>query len=242
MFGFLLGATGMFATMYSTQAILPELSQAFTVSPSQAGLTISATVLMVALGAWLWGALSDHHGRRRSILLASALLVVPTAALAVVPTFPLLLACRAAQGLCMPGLLAVGVPYVGEVFTPRLAGRAMGYYTVALVVGGLVGRIGVALLTAAVGWRLALAALALLPAAGVLVMRRSLPEAPAPARSRRGLTGVLAQARSGPLLRPTVAGSALLFMFIGTFSYVTFRLERPPFGLGLGAVSLVFAL
>src|SRR5699024_1063126 len=38
--GFMLGAAGMFATMYSTQAILPELSRDFDVSPSRAGLTI----------------------------------------------------------------------------------------------------------------------------------------------------------------------------------------------------------
>ena len=40
--GFMLGAAGMFATMYSTQAILPELSRDFDVSPSRAGLTISS--------------------------------------------------------------------------------------------------------------------------------------------------------------------------------------------------------
>ena len=46
--GFMLGATGMFAAMYSTQAILPELSAEFDVSPSRAGLTISAVVASVA--------------------------------------------------------------------------------------------------------------------------------------------------------------------------------------------------
>ena len=42
MAGFLFGAAGMFATMYSTQAILPVLGRDFGVSPSRAGLTISA--------------------------------------------------------------------------------------------------------------------------------------------------------------------------------------------------------
>ena len=82
---------------------------------------------------------------------------------------------RAVQGLCMPGLLTVGVPYIAEVFVPRLGTRAMGLYLAALVVGGLVGRLGVALVTAEFGWRAGLGVLALLPLAATIVMRRSLP-------------------------------------------------------------------
>lgn len=242
MLGFLVGATGMFATMYSTQAILPELSRAFRVPPAEAGLSISVTVALVAAGAWVWGAHSDRHGRRRTILLASGLLVVPTAALAVVPGFGLLLACRAAQGLCMPGLLTVGVPYIREVFAPRLAGRAMGYYVVALVTGGLLGRLGVALLAAGIGWRAALAALAVLPCAGTVMMWRSLPEGPPSARSRRQLAAVAAHLRNPRLRRAVVAGGAFLFAFIGVFSYVVYRLEGPPFHLGPQTTSLVFLL
>lgn len=242
MLGFLVGATGMFATMYSTQAILPALSRSFGVRPSEAGLSISVTVLLVAAGAWLWGAFSDRHGRRRTILLASGLLVVPTAALAVVPSFGLLLACRALQGLCMPGLLTVGVPYIGEVFAPRLAGRAMGYYVVALVVGGLVGRLGVALLAAVIGWHAALASLAVLPCAGTVMMWRSLPEGPPATRTTRSLGAVASHLRNPRLRRAIAAGSALLFVFIGVFSYVVYRLQAPPFDLGSQASSLVFVL
>ena len=162
MAGFLLGSAGMFATMYSTQAILPELGREFQVGPAQAGLTISAVVVAIALGVWLWGPLSDRIGRRRSIVLASALLVVPTVAAGLAPTFGALLACRAVQGLCMPGLLAVGVPYVMEAFGPWLGGRAMGVYVSALVAGGLIGRVGVGLATSVVGWRWAVGGLAVL--------------------------------------------------------------------------------
>ena len=49
MAGFLLGAAGMFAVTYSTQAILPELGRSFGVSPAQAGLTISVVVLGAVL-------------------------------------------------------------------------------------------------------------------------------------------------------------------------------------------------
>jgi YNFM family putative membrane transporter len=231
----------MFATMYSTQAILPEIAHTFGVRPSTSGLTISVTVMMVALGAWLWGSYSDRRGRRRSLVLSSALLVVPTVALVVVPGFPGLLVCRALQGLCMPGLLTVGVPYVAEVFGPRLGGRAMGNYILALVVGGLIGRVGVAELSTVIGWRTSLALLAVLPASGAVVMMRTLPETSRGGHTA-GLRAVLDQLRNPHLLRAAAAGSALLFTFIGVFSYASYRLEEAPFRLGPDTGSLIFVL
>ncbi len=238
----MLGAAGMFATMYSSQAILPELGRDFSVSPSQAGLTISVVVLAVAVAGWIWGPLSDRYGRRRSLMLASGLLVLPSLAAAAAPTFTWLLVFRALQGACMPGLLTAGVPYVAEVFSPAMGGRAMGYYTIALVSGGLLGRVGVGLVTVVGGWRLGFVLVALLPLAGVIVMRRWLPEAPEPERSASHATAFAAQLRNPRVLAPAIAASALFFTFVGLFSYVTFRLQRPPFGYGPATTSLVFTL
>ena len=172
---FLFAAAAMFTAMYSTQAILPELGREFSVEPAQTGLTVSVVIGALAVGAWFWGPLSDRIGRRRSLVLASGALVVPSLGVALAPSFGVLLAMRAAQGLCMPGLLTVGVPYVTEAYAERIGARAMGLYVSALVLGGLVGRVGVALLTAATTWRVALGAVAALPLAATLVMRRSLP-------------------------------------------------------------------
>ncbi|QEC49309.1 MFS transporter [Baekduia soli] len=240
---FLLGAAAMFTAMYSTQAILPQLGRDFGVSPSQAGLTVSVVIGALAAGAWLWGPLSDRIGRRASLVLASALLVVPSLLVAVAPTFGLLLAARVLQGLCMPGLLTVGVPYVTEAFTARIGTRAMGYYVSSLVVGGFVGRVGVALATALVGWRVALGAVAALPLLATVVMRRSLPPEPDLPRSS-GLSGATLRRLLGnrALIAATVAGSASFGSFLGVFSYLDFRLERAPFGLSAAQIGLVFGL
>src|SRR5215210_3725973 len=212
---FLVAAAAMFAVMYSTQAILPELVREFGVSPSQAGLSVS-----VVIGA----------------------LVVPTLLVALAPSFELLLALRALQGLCMPGLITVGVPYVTEAYTPSLGPRAMGYYIAALVAGGLVGRVGVALLTAATGWRVALGLLTLLPLASTVLMRRRLPEEPSTGRRTTPLSlRAAARVLHNPvLLAATLAGSALFFAFVGAFSYIDFRLEREPFLLDPSITGLVF--
>ena len=236
--GFMLGAAGMFATMYSTQAILPELSRDFDVSPSRAGLTISFVVLAVAVGGFVWGPVSDRIGRPRSIRLASLLLVPPTIGVALAPSFEALLVFRTLQGLCMPGLLTVGVPYVAEAFVPRIGARAMGYYVSALVVGGLIGRLGVALASAVVGWRVAIGVLAVFPLAAAIAMRSGLPEPDLPHRGG----GIVHHLRNLRLIGVSICAGALFFTFVGTFTYVIFRLEEPPFSYSVAVSSLIFLL
>jgi MFS transporter, YNFM family, putative membrane transport protein len=239
---FLLGASGMFASMYSTQAILPELGRDFGVGPARAGLTVSVVVLAIAVAVWFWGPLSDRLGRRRTMILASAVLVVPTIAAGLAPTFETLLVARALQGLCMPGLLTVGLPYVMEAFGGWLGGGAMGVYVSSLVAGGLVGRVGVALVAHVAGWRWGVGGLAVLPAAGALLMLRALPEVETPVRHGTIVGAIPAQLRNGALVRTSLAGGCVFFTFVGTFTFVTFRLERAPFGFGDVESSLVFLL
>src|SRR5436309_2353077 len=240
----LLGAAAMLATMYSAQAILPELGRAFDVSPAESGLTMTSLIVALAVGVWFWAPLSHRIGRRRSLLLACGALVVPTLAAALAPSFGALVVARALQGLCMPGLLTVGVPYIAQVFGPRIGARAMGYYVSSMILGGLVGRLGVAGLTAVAGWRVALGLLALVPLAATVVMSRSLPDVPELSEdSRREARSSMRELlRNRTLLAATIGGSCLTFGFNGAFSFVGFRLEEAPFSLSPAAASLVFTL
>jgi YNFM family putative membrane transporter len=138
----------------------------------------------------------------------------------------------------MPGLLTVGAPYVVEAFVPRIGARAMGYYVSALVAGGLIGRLGVGLASALVGWRVAIGALAVLPLAAAISMRSGLPEPALPPRGG-GIARHLGNVR---LLGVSLGGGALFFTMVGTFTYVTYRLEEPPFSYSAAVASLVFLL
>jgi YNFM family putative membrane transporter len=232
----------MFATVYCTQAILPTLGRQFGVGAAQTGLTISVVVVAMAAGAWIWGPLSDRIGRKRCLVLSSGLLVVPTVGLGLAPSFGVLLLCRLLQGLCMPGLLAVGLNYVQEVFGDWLGGKAMGCYLSSLVAGGLIGRVGVALASHEVGWRLALASLALLPSVAALFMHYALPQSSVPAREKQELSAVTRLLENRALLLATLGGCALFFSFVGVFSFVTYYLEGPPFSLSPALGSLIFVL
>src|SRR5207247_8573344 len=89
------------------------------------------------------------------------------------------------------------------------------------------------------GWRWAIGVLAVLPLSAAVVMQRSLVDLPVTGGTFRG---VRRQLRNPALVRATVTGTAFFFTFVGWFSYVVYRLERPPFDFGPGVGSLVFLL
>ena len=154
----------------------------------------------------------------------------------------MLLPFRVLQGLCMPGLLAVGVPYVTEAFTPQIGSRAMGYYVSSLVAGGLLGRVGVALLTAAFGWRVGVGSMAILPLAATVIMSRSLPEVASFESTRFSARALAEHLRNRALILATVGGSCMFFGFVGVFTYVDYRLEAPPFSYSQEQTGLIFLL
>jgi YNFM family putative membrane transporter len=176
------------------------------------------------------------------MMASAALICVPTALAGLAPNLPSLLAVRACQGLCMPGLLVVAVPYVTERFRGRAAGAAMGAYTASLVFGGLVGRVGTALVADVTSWRVGLEALTVPSVAGAVAMRLWLPR-DEPRHARRDLRAVVAghlQNRA-LLLNGAVAGTTF-FGFVGVFTYATHRLTAPALGLSLGQAGLVYAV
>ena len=237
-----LGASAMFANMYSTQAILPDVERGLGATPAAAGLTITVVVLAVAAGGWVAGPLSDRLGRARVMSSAAVLICIPTAVAGLAPTMPALLAVRACQGLLMPGLLTVAVPYVTERFRGSAAGAAMGAYTASLVFGGLVGRVGTALVADVTSWRVGLEALTLPTVAGALAMYAWLPR-DEPRHQRRDLRAVAAEhVRNASLLLNALAAGATFFAFVGVFTFATHRLTAPPLGLSLGAAGLVYAV
>ena len=76
-----IGVIGAFAFLqvYSIQAILPVLMQAFHANETQVGMTVGATVLSIAIMSPFMGMLSDAIGRKNLILASIVFMAIPTA-------------------------------------------------------------------------------------------------------------------------------------------------------------------
>jgi YNFM family putative membrane transporter len=190
--------------------------------------------------------LSDAKGRvgvLRVAIVAAALLglLVPFA-----PTFPVLVALRAVQGLALAGVPAVAMAYLAEEVEPRRAGAAMGLFIAGNAVGGMVGRILVGLLSAWLGWKGGLWGLALLDLALAAWFARNVPPSRRfrPRRFRRDaiLRGLAASGRDPVLLGLYAMAFLVMGSFVTVYNYLAFSLEGPPWRLPPSAVSWVFLL
>jgi len=240
-----LGLAGFcaFLNVYAAQPLLPLLSATFGASKAATSLTVSAPNLAVALAAPLVGAWSARFPLHRVIAIALAAMVIPTLLAATAGGLPTLVAWRFAQGLAVPGVYAVGVTYAASVWPPASLGRATAALVTGNVLGGFCGRLVAGLVAEALGWRQAFLALGLLTALGAAITWRLLPlanradtEASSPGES---LVGVVQEAR---LVASFAVGFGVLFTQVATFTYVTYHLAEPRYGLGSAGLSGVFTV
>ncbi|HEY4570368.1 MAG TPA: MFS transporter, partial [Kribbella sp.] len=124
-----------FALLYSTQPLLPELVDAFHVSPSQSALSVSFATLGLGLALLLAGPASEVIGRttlmRWSVAATSGFALLSAFA----PTWHTLLALRGLQGIAMAGLPAVAMAYLREEVHQDSHARASGLYIAGTAVG-----------------------------------------------------------------------------------------------------------
>jgi YNFM family putative membrane transporter len=235
-------AAVVFADMYLTQPILPLLSHEFGLAPATAGLSVSVVVLLIALASASYGPLSDQLGRKPVMVGSCALLTAPTLLCAFAPSFNALLVFRALQGLCIPGLTAVAVAYLGDLVEPGALGSAVGGWIAATVAGGLIGRVTSGLIADMLGWRAAFGGFAALTFLSALALALALArDTVGPAGGwRRAYAGMFMHLRNRRLLGAFLIGGALFFGFIGIFTYLPYYLTGAPFGLAPGLVAFAY--
>ncbi len=233
--------------LFATQAILPALTTAYGVSPAAMGFAVNASTIGMAaggLGVALFGGRLD---RRRGILLSLALLAIPTALLATMPSLPVFTTLRIVQGVFMSTAFALTLAYLGEHASAGDTASAFAAYVTGNVASNLFGR----LLAAGIVDHLGLAAnfhvFAALNLAGAVLVWFTVERTPPMAQVDMSRASPFASWRrhlADPALRAAFAtGFAILFAFIGTFTYVNFVLVGPPFSVGmmmLGTVYFVF--
>lgn len=235
--------TSAFIDMYATQPLLPLLRTTFGASEAAVGATISTLTFACALSAPLVGPFADRIGRKRVIVTAIVLLGIATLATATATTLQALVAWRFVQGLFMPGIFAVTLAYIAEEFPAAVGGRAVGAYIAGNVFGGFFGRYLSALVASRTDWHAAFVVLGLLNFVGAAIVFAALPRARRFSKSvsiGASLRAMAGFVRNPVLLATYAVGGSILFALVATFTFVTFYLAGPPFGLGTAALGNVF--
>jgi YNFM family putative membrane transporter len=236
---------GTFLTLYAPQPLLPLFRQLFHASELLVSLTVTASVLAVAMAAPLVGLLADALGRKRVIVAAMIGQALPTFLAATASGLPGLILWRFLQGLFIPGIIAVAMAYISEESPAHAVASTMATYVAGNVVGGFSGRFISGWVAFRWGWRAAFVLLGAAALLSALVTWWLLPGSTRFIRQRTAFASLLAfreHLHNPQLLATYAVGFNVLFFQVASFTYVNFYLADEPFGLSPAALSSIFAV
>ena len=235
-----------FSLIYCVQPLLTEFTRAYGISAPQSALALSLTTGLLALSILLMSALGEGWPRRRLIFASMCGAALLTLLSAAAPSWPLFLLARAAEGVVLGGVPAMAMAFLTDLIDRRDLGRAMGLYVGGTAFGGMMGRVGLGLLTEFTPWRVALLVVGLLALLAAAGFRMLVPDVPARGdgslRARDHLQVWRGHLSRGTLARLFLVGFVNLGVFVAVFNYLGFRLMAAPYHLSHAALSLLFTV
>lgn len=115
-----------------------QLTEAFALTPSFLGLTVSSALWGTVAGAMTAGYPGQRIGRRDSLRLMAAFYLLSALGCAFAWNWGSLLAFRVIGGLGIGGFSVLAPMYIAELSPPKWRGRLVGFFQVNIVVGILV--------------------------------------------------------------------------------------------------------
>lgn len=235
-----------FSLLYCVQPLLPAFAHEFHIGAASASLALSLSTGLLALAILLAGMVSERYGRKELMFASLAIAACCNLLAGVAPSWHLILAARALEGLALGGVPAVAMAYLAEEIDHRGLGFAMGLYVGGNAFGGMMGRVSMSILAEHFGWRSAMIAIGVLDLLLAVAFVMLLPA------SRHFVRNGTMQLRDhialwkrhlGHARLPLTFGIAALNMgiFVTSYNYAGFRLMSPPFSLSATVTGLIFS-
>jgi MFS transporter, DHA1 family, multidrug resistance protein len=220
---------GMVASTIYVPSI-PAIAGAFETSIARVQLTFVGYLLAFAASMVVLGPLSDHYGRRRTILCGLALSAISSVACAISPTIDFLIAARVVQGIGACAGLVVGRAITREVWGREAAARVIAGRAIAATLMQAFAPILGGYLQGWFGWRCNFVFTGVIACVAMALVTRYVPE---------GRAATVAPSRTGGMLASyrTLLGTRrfLSYAFTAAGSHAGFHI----FAAGAPAVLIV---
>ncbi len=232
----------------------PVIAASLGASIADVQLSLSAFVLGLAIGQFVYGPAIDRFGRKRPLLLGVALFGVVSFALMFVSDPTVFIALRFVQALGAAAGMVVSRAVIRDLFDVREGARVLSMMMAIVSIGPIVAPTLGGLILSIAHWHALFGFIGVFAALCFLATLRSLPETLAPAARRRVgpwqviaiFARLLAQAR---FIVPALAGAVA---FSSVFAYVSgsphvfmglYGIDQTRFGwvFGINALGLVVA-
>jgi EmrB/QacA subfamily drug resistance transporter len=135
-----------------TSVALPAIRSSYGAGAQQVQWVVNAYLLPLSALLLLGGALGDHFGRRRFLVIGTSLFGLASLTCALAPSLPLLLAARAAQGIGAALLLPNSLALLNAAYSGDKRGRAVGIWAAAGAAAAAIAPLIGGWLVDAVGW------------------------------------------------------------------------------------------
>ena len=110
---------------------LPAIRGSYGAGAAEVQWVVNAYLLPLSALLLLGGALGDHFGRRRLLVIGTSLFAITSLVCALAPSLPILLAARAGQGVGAALLLPNSLALLNAAFSGEKRGRAVGIWAAA---------------------------------------------------------------------------------------------------------------
>jgi DHA2 family multidrug resistance protein-like MFS transporter len=131
---------------------LPIIASTLQVAPGDSVWVVTGYQVAIVMFLLPAGAAGERFGYRRVFMVGVALFTLASAACALAPALPWLVAARFVQGIGSAAVMALGVGIIRFIYPRRLLGAAIGWNALAVAFSGAAGpSIGAAILSVA-GW------------------------------------------------------------------------------------------
>ena len=204
--------------------ILPQLGEELSIADTLLGTLITAYSLMVGLFAIISGPISDRIGRRRILLMGTAMMTVSLACHFFVTDYFSFLAVRVFSGVAGGILSGAAVSYVGDYFPYNRRGWALGWVMSGSAFGQIFGIPMGVVLAGHFGFKAPFYLFSVTMAATFLLLWLRLPQPPIRKREdqltvRGAVADYLAMLR-----RKEIAAAAVAFflMFLGVSIFIVY--------------------
>jgi len=221
---------------------LTTIMKEWNLNPAAAGFMISVTLFASSFGGILFGALADHIGRKKALMLTVLLFSICSGLSGLAQNLVQLAIARTILGLGMGGEWASGALLVSEAWPARHRGKAMGIMQSGWAIGYILAALAGATILPAFGWRV-MFFVGILPALFTLWIRSRVDESEIWLRERRQQKAEppgrsLVQIFKPDLLRYTLyctlISSFVMFAYWGLFTWLPGFLSAPPDKGGAG--------
>lgn len=157
--------------------LIPLMVKDWDLSLSQGGLIATINLVGMAIGAIVWGSVSDLIGRKKAFTFTLLMFALLSVAGAFAPNYESFLVLRFLAGIGLGGCIPVDYAMVGEFSPAKVRGRLLTSMDAWWPIGGTLCGIVSTLLLPLDSWRVLLLVM-VLPALLTFWVRRSVPESP----------------------------------------------------------------